>query len=98
MKYVVISGASGGMGLATTRLLTNNGCYVFGLDIKEPSEKLDNYTFIKTDLRDLNSLNNAYLEVKKVTSEIDATISMAGIYDLNSLFIRDERRRFHPYL
>ena len=85
MKYIVLSGVSGGMGLATAKRLTAAGYHVFGLDIKEPSEKLDNLTFIKTNLRDLGSVTSSFNIVKEVTSEIDSIISMAGIYDLNSL-------------
>ena len=85
MKYVVLSGVAGGMGLETAKKLTNNGYHVFGLDIKAPKEEISHLTYIQTNLRDINSINNALDEVKKVTSEIDAIISMAGIYDLNSL-------------
>ena len=73
------------MGLATAKLLTSNGYHVFGLDIAEPKEALDNFTFIKTNLRDIASVEEAYKKVSTVTNEIEAIISMAGIYDLNSL-------------
>lgn len=85
MKSIVLSGVSGGMGLATARLLTQNGYHVFGLDIKEPAEQLDNITFIKTDLRDIKSVERAFIEVNNSTKQIEAIISMAGIYDINSL-------------
>ena len=85
MKYIVLSGVSGGMGLATAKELTKNGYYVFGLDIKEPSETIENLQFIKTNLREVESINNAFNEAKKVTNELEAIISMAGVYDLNSL-------------
>ena len=85
MKYVVLSGVSGGVGLATAKELTNNGYHVFGLDIREPKEKLKDVTFIKTDLRDLKSVQKAFKEVNKSNKKLDAIISVAGIYDLNSL-------------
>ena len=85
MKYLILSGVSGGMGLATARKLIECGYHVFGLDIKRPKEEIDGLTFIETDLRDLSSINLAYEQIKNKTSEIDAIISMAGIYDLNSL-------------
>ena len=85
MRYVVLSGISGGVGLATAKELTNNGYHVFGLDIREPKEKLKEVTFIKTDLRDLKSVQKAFKEVNKSNKELDAIISVAGIYDLNSL-------------
>ena len=86
MKYVVLTGVSGGMGLATLKKLTNEGYYVFGLDIKKPDyDYTDNYTFIKTDLTDEKSVQKAFKEIAKKSEELDAVISMAGIYDMNSL-------------
>ena len=85
MKYIVLSGVSGGMGLASAKRLTENGYFVYGLDIKEPSETLNNFKYIKVDLRDVESISSAFDVVKKEVNEIDAIISLAGIYDLNSL-------------
>ena len=85
MKYVVLSGVSGGMGLATCKKLIENGYHVFGLDIKAPQEEIKELTFIKTDLRDAKSIEASYIEVSHKAKEIDAIISMAGIYDVNSL-------------
>ena len=56
MKYIVLSGCSGGMGLATAKKFSSNGYFVFGLDIKEPNVNIDNFVFIKTDLRDEKSI------------------------------------------
>ena len=85
MKSVVLSGVSGGMGLATAKKLIESGYHVFGLDIKAPKEEIKELTFIKTDLTDLRSIEASYIEVSHKTKEIDAIISMAGIYDVNSL-------------
>ena len=85
MKSVVLSGVSGGMGLATAKKLIENGYHVFGLDIKAPKEEIKELTFIKTDLTDLRSIEASYIEVSHKTKEIEAIISMAGIYDVNSL-------------
>ena len=90
MKCVVISGVSGGMGFATAKLLVENGYRVFGLDIKEPKESLENFVFIRTDLRNSESVKAAYEMVRQETKEIDAIISMAGIYDVNSLIEMSE--------
>ena len=86
MKYVVLTGVSGGMGLATLKKLTENGYFVFGLDVKKPEiEDNKNFYFIKTDLTDEKSVEKAYKEIAKECKELDAVISMAGIYDMNSL-------------
>ena len=85
MKYIVISGSSGGMGLQTVKKFTSDGYFVFGLDIKGPNQEIDNFKFIKTNLREESSVINAFNEVSKITKELTAIINMAGIYDLNSL-------------
>ena len=90
MKYVVLSGFSGGMGLATAKKLSENGYFVFGLDIKAPKEEIANTKFIETNLRDIDSINKAYEIISKETSSISAIISMAGIYDVNSLIEMSE--------
>lgn len=85
MKYIVISGSSGGMGLQTVKKFTSDGYFVFGLDINEPNQEINNFKFIKTNLREESSVINAFNEVSKITKELTAIINMAGIYDLNSL-------------
>ena len=90
MKSIVLSGASGGMGLETLKKFASNGYFVFAIDIKEPKEKIENSLFIQTDLRDIKSIEKAYEIVKEKSKEIDAIISMAGIYDLNSLIEMSE--------
>ena len=85
MKYAVLTGVSGGMGLATAKKLIDEDYYVFGLDIKKPEEELDYLDFIKTDLTDLGSIEKAFKKISKAEVELDAIISMAGIYDINSL-------------
>ncbi|MCR4911032.1 MAG: SDR family NAD(P)-dependent oxidoreductase [Bacilli bacterium] len=90
MKTIVLTGCSGGMGLVTLKNFTSNGFFVYGLDIKEPEYQSDNFKFIKTNLRELPSIEEAYNIISKEVNEIDSIISMAGIYDLNSLIEMSE--------
>ena len=90
MKKVIISGYSGGMGLETAKKLSSNGYFVYGLDIKNPDVELENTKFIKTDIRDLNSIRNAFEIISKECDEIDLIISMAGTYTFNSLIEMSE--------
>ena len=39
MKYVIVTGADGGMGRATVKYLKNRGYFVFALDKREISEE-----------------------------------------------------------
>ena len=91
MKYVLLTGCSGGMGYETTKKFIDNGYFVYGLDIKEPNIKdNDNFKFIKTNLRDMSSIEEAYKIISNEIEELDSIISMAGIYDLNSLIEMSE--------
>ena len=90
MKYAVLTGASGGMGLAIAKELTANGYYVFGLDIKQPKQEFENFEFIKTNLREQHSVDVAFKKISKSEIKLDAIISTAGIYDMNSLIEMSE--------
>ena len=82
---VLITGVSGGVGFSTAKLFLSKGYKVFGLDIVEPKEALEGLVFIKTDLRKLDDVKNAFEVVKKSECKLDSIVSTAGIYDLNSL-------------
>lgn len=85
MKYVVLTGVSGGMGLATAKRLSLEGYRIFGLDFVEPKEEIPNLKFIKTDLTRIKDVEHAFKMVARETYELHAIISMAGINKVNSL-------------
>ena len=84
MKNVLITGASGGMGLATARLLISQGYNVYGLDINEVQE-FEHFHFYKTDITNEQSIINSFNKIQQNIDGLDAIIHFAGIYDLNSL-------------
>lgn len=84
MKYVLVTGAYGGMGRATVKALKNKGYFVFALD-KRIGEKEENVLPIETDITDENSVKEAFNKVKEVTDDLYAMIHYAGIYKLDSL-------------
>ena len=89
MKSVLITGASGGIGLATVKHLVSLGYEVFGLDIKDTVE-FEHFNFIKTDIRSLESVHQAKEKLERDGVKFDAIIHLAGIYDLNSLIEMSE--------
>lgn len=91
MKCVVISGVSGGMGLETAKKLVSQGYHVFGLDLVEPKESFDGFTFFKGDVRDTSSIEKIYKKIEKNTDEIEAIINLAGTYDMDSLVEMSEK-------
>lgn len=91
MKYVLITGALGGMGLSTARRLRDRGYSVIALDRRVGDE--EGITFIECDVTDENSVRAAYDKVISITDRLYAVIHFAGIYMLDSL-VEMEREEF----
>ncbi|MBE6551154.1 MAG: SDR family NAD(P)-dependent oxidoreductase [Ruminococcaceae bacterium] len=83
-RYVLITGAYGGMGKAAVRKLKDNGFSVFALD-KSVGEAEDGVVPIKSDIADENSVKDAFDKIREYTEELFAVIHFAGIYMLDSL-------------
>ena len=84
MKYVLVTGANGGMGKSVCALLVQNGYTVFALDIVPP-ESAKNVIPLQADVTDAESLGIAFETVKAQAPELYAIIHLAGIYTLDSL-------------
>ncbi len=84
MKYVLVTGAYGGMGRKTVEELANNGYIVFALD-KNVAEKQKNVIPVSADLTDVSSIKAAFERVKAETNKLFAIIHFAGVYMLDSL-------------
>ena len=84
MKYVLITGAYGGMGYKTVKALAEQGFTVFALD-RKVGEAEENVLPIQTDVTDMESIKAAFEKVKEVTDELFAVIHFAGVYMLDSL-------------
>lgn len=84
MKYVLITGAYGGMGYPTAKDFASRGYTVFALDkfVKAPEE---NIIPIEVDLTSISSVERAFSEVSKYTNELYAIVHFAGVYMLDSL-------------
>ncbi len=87
MKYVLITGASTGIGFATAGFLIEKGYFVFGSvrqleDASRLSEKFGkNFKPLVFDVRDVSSIEKARKEVAKVVGEngLAGLINNAGI-------------------
>lgn len=88
MKYVLIAGAAGGLGISVTEELAKRGHMVFALDLNiGPLLQLadDAIIAIQADITDTASLEHARTEVLKKTHHLDAIINMAGFFAMHSL-------------
>lgn len=91
MKYVVITGAYGGMGYATAKALSGCGYRVFALD-KKVGEAEENIVPVETDVTDSESVKRAFRFVASQVDRIYAIVHFAGIYRLDSLVEMSEER------
>jgi len=83
-RSVLITGAYGGMGQATARLLAGQGYCVFALD-KTIGDAQENIIPIEADVTSEESIKAAYDLVRSKTERLYGIIHFAGIYMLHSL-------------
>ena len=83
-KYILVTGASGGMGKATVKLLTERGYTVFALDRTE-YEATPNVIPLVCDLTDEQSMVRSVEKTMEYTDNLFAVVHFAGIYMLDSL-------------
>jgi len=78
-KVAVIVGASHGLGKAIVELLAQEGVKVFALARSiEKTDLPESVTKIPLNIRDLQSLDQAFLEIDKQTKNIDILVNCAG--------------------
>ena len=84
MKYVIVTGAYGGMGYAAVKAFKNNGYSVFALD-RQVKEAEDGVMPIQVDLTSIEQIKTAYNRIREMTNEVYAIAHFAGMYNLDSL-------------
>lgn len=88
MKYVLVTGAYGGMGQATVKLLKDKGFTIFALDKKVEAPE-ENIIPIECDITNEQSIIQAFNKIKNTSNELMGIIHYAGIYMLDSLVEMD---------
>ena len=72
MKYVIVTGASGGMGRATILKLLSEGYFVIGLDIINNDDVKNNkYQQFKCDITNEFEVISVFNQVCTITDRID---------------------------
>ena len=84
MRYVVVTGAYGGMGYAAVRTFRDKGYFVFALD-RTVKDAEDGIMPIQVDLTKTEEIEAAYTRVREVTDNVYAIAHFAGMYNLDSL-------------
>ncbi len=90
LKYVLVTGAAGGMGREVVSSLVSSGYTVFALDIRE-SEARESVIPVLCDVTDESSIRRAYDFVSSRCEGLYAIIHLAGIYMLDSFVEMDEK-------
>ena len=83
-KYILVTGAAGGMGRATAKQLTERGYTVLALD-RVAVDAEEGIIPIAADLTDESAVQSAFETVREITDKLYAVIHFAGIYMLDSL-------------
>lgn len=84
MKYVLVTGAYGGMGRKTVAALKEQGFGVIAMD-RTTDAMEDGVVPVTCDVTDQDSVNAAFSRVGELTDELYAIVHFAGIYLLDSL-------------
>ena len=79
-KIAVVTGVSKGIGEALCKQLIAKGSKVYGLGRNDFEEIHDNYTFIKTDVRNLKEVEQAFMQILNENGNcLDILVNNAGL-------------------
>ena len=92
MRYILVTGAYGGMGSAAVKVFRSLGYCVFAMD-KNVREAEENIVPIRADITSEDSLREAVDTIKAYTDNLYAIVHYAGVYMLDSL-VEMESDRF----
>lgn len=84
MKNILVVGCLGGIGKATSIELINNGYNVIGLDINDICD-VSNIDYYKIDIRNENSIIQAYNKISEKYNDLYCICILSGIYMMDSL-------------
>ena len=84
-KYVLLTGANGGIGKQILISLLENNYKVISLDISDSNIKELDTTFIKCDVTNKEDILKAYEEVKSITPSLYSVINTVGIFMMESI-------------
>lgn len=89
-KYVVVSGANGGIGRKIVKLLQKEEYKVIALDISDSEIKNLGCQFLHCDVTSKKNVAQVFNEIKNITSEIFAVINAVGIFKMQSIIEGNE--------
>ena len=92
-KAVLVTGAAGGLGGATARLLARRGWQVFAGDLRaDEVSAIAGVTPLALDVTDPASVDAAVAAVRRDVDGLDAVVNFAGILAIGAMIEMDEER------
>ncbi|MDY5677450.1 MAG: SDR family NAD(P)-dependent oxidoreductase [Eubacteriales bacterium] len=81
---ILITGACGGMGKATTILLKEKGHKIFAID-RKIADRVEGVNYFEADVTKQDELLSIFEAINNRTDRLDVIFNFAGIYNLDSL-------------
>ena len=78
-KVVLITGVTGQLGEAFAKLYLENGCKVYGVDVKKSKIKNKSFFFLKKNMTKKNSVKHVLNHIIKVNGKIDILVNNAAV-------------------
>ena len=89
-RFVIVSGANGGIGRKIVELLINEDYEVIALDLSNSNIKDLGCHYFYCDVLNRETIKLAYQEITKITSAIYAIINAVGIFKMQSIIEGNE--------
>lgn len=90
-KYILLSGANGGIGSRILSSLLNEGYEVISLDISDSNIKGLSTDFIKCDVTNHNDIEKAFKKVSQITPSLYAIVNAVGMFKMASIIEGSEQ-------
>jgi NAD(P)-dependent dehydrogenase (short-subunit alcohol dehydrogenase family) len=86
-KVTIVTGASSGIGWATSKLFAENGAIVINADLIPPLVPIDNVEFARCDVTNWGDLLATFEKTMDRYKSIDVLVANAGIGEVEDLFL-----------
>jgi len=95
-KHVLITGGTGGLGLATAQHLVSQGWHVFAADCNQDAldalENSEGITPVFLDVTSADSIKKAFDAINQCAAHLDGIVNFAGILRVGSMAEMDEKQ------
>ena len=76
---ILITGVSGQIGMNLANLFLNNGCRVYGVDLKKNKIKNKNFKFYKKNISNRKNIKQLFNDIFRKEKKIDVIINNAAV-------------------